>query len=74
MESSLLAVARNPHSSTSKKEEGKHKSGAQAKKQTGETENETNTKILGLVDLEQHGGSNLFPKESNTFICVIMHP
>jgi hypothetical protein len=39
-------------SGSSEKEEGKHKSEAQAKRQTGKTENKTNTKILGFVDLE----------------------
>jgi hypothetical protein len=39
-------------SGSSEKEEGKHKSEAQAKKRTGTTENKTNTKILGFVDLE----------------------
>ena len=48
---------------SSNKEEGKHKSEAYAKKQTGKTKNDRITKILGLVDLEQHEWSLQGSKE-----------
>ena len=70
LESSLVAAARNPQQQQERR--GKTQERGAGEETTGTTENERNTKILGLVDLEQHGELKLVSQGVQHFHFVLL--